>query len=307
MISIEGNAPNVSFDMNKITSQKSFNNMITLYCSNFMLINVTNINPDISNIYFTNLYLREIELHYFKNLNKLIHLSVQTNNINNIKNYTFMDLNELIYLVLSKNNITHIESGAFAGLYYLKILNLAYNSILVLHTDTFNIMNRLGNSLVKNITFINLYTNRLKVIKSRLFVFDKMESIDLSYNQITTIENNAFSINNIDSILLLGNRLSSIDEFVFNTLNIKLLLDVYNNTITCNCELRWIKNHKKMLNHLNRGNNGYIKCHKDTQLLTDYINNLTCNTSKGIYIIYIYIYIYIYICILIICIEFIML
>ena len=113
MISIEGNATNVSFDMNKITSQKSFNNMINLYCSNFMLINLTNINPNISNIYFTNLYLREIELHYFKNLNKLIHLSVQTNNINNIKNYTFMDLNELIYLVLSKNNITHIESGAF--------------------------------------------------------------------------------------------------------------------------------------------------------------------------------------------------
>ena len=62
-------------------------------------------------------------------------------------------------------------------------------------------MNRLGNSLVKNITFINLQINRLKVIKSRLFVFDEMESIVLSDNQITTIENNAFSIKNIDSII----------------------------------------------------------------------------------------------------------
>ena len=206
------------------------------------------------------------------------------NSVNTIRNYTFIDLNELVYLGLIENNITHIESGAFSGLYYLDNLDLNYNAILGLHADTFKIMNRLGNILAKNISFINLFESKLKVIKSRLFVFDKMELIDLSYNQITTLENNSFFIIFIKDIYLEGNMLSSINEYVFHNININVSLSIFKNIITCNCELHWILKHEKMLGHLNNKANANIECNNDTQLLKDYVENSTCISTKGIYI-----------------------
>ena len=270
--------------MDKTIFQKSFNKIKTLDCRNFKLINLTNLNTDIYRIYLYNVYLREIELHYFKNLKKLYFLSITYNSVNTIRNYTFIDLNELVYLVLQNNYITHIECGAFSGLYYLAYLDINYNAILGLHTDTFKIMNRLGNILAKNISFINLSESKLKVIKSRLFIFDKMESIDLSYNQITTLENNTFSIIFINYIYLEGNMLSSIDEYVFHNININLLLSIFENIITCNCDLHWIVKHEKMLGHLNNEENANIECNNDTQLLKDYVENSTCISTKGIYI-----------------------
>ena len=272
----------VSVNLNNKIFQKSLTNITRLLCMNFRLSNFTNVNTGIEEISFSNLSLRNIELHYLKNLNKLIHLSITLNNVNIINNFTFKDLNKLEYLNLTQNNIKNIESIAFKGLYSLRVLDLNYNSILELHIDTFKIMDQSGNRLAKIITNINLQKSKLKVIRSRLFIFDEMDSIDLSYNQITDIEKNAFTIKNIVSLKLQGNQLSSIDEYIFHTINIMLLLSIFDNKIICNCDLKWIERHTKMLEHLNHNANINIKCQNDKQLLTSYIENSTC---KGIYMI----------------------
>ena len=282
----------VSVNLNNKIFQKSLTNITRLLCMNFILSNLTNLNTVIEKISFSNLSIQNIELHYFKKLIKLKYLSIQLNDLNIIKNFTFEDLKKLEYLTLTENNITNIESSSFKGLYSLRVLDLNYNAILELHIDTFKIMDQSGNHLAKIITNINLRKSKLKVIRSRLFVFDEMDSIDLSYNQITYIEKNAFSIKNILYLNLRGNNLSSIDEYVFHTINITLLLSIFDNKIICNCDLQWIERHTKMLEHLNHNANKNIKCQKDEQLLTSYIENSTC---KGIFMISIYIYIYIYI------------
>ena len=205
-----------NFNLNtKIIVYKSPNNIIKLLCMNFKLINVTNLNTDIKEISFYNLSMRNIGLHYFKNLNKLHHLTITSNDLNIIKNFTFEDLNKLEYLILTYNNIQNIESSSFKGLYSLRVLYLNFNAILELHIDTFKIMDQTENRLAKVLTNINLQESKLKVIRSKLFVFDEMDSIDLSYNQTTDIEKNAFFIKNIVYLNLQGNKLSPIDEYVY--------------------------------------------------------------------------------------------
>ena len=280
----------VSVNLNNKFFQKSLTNITRLLCMNFSLSNLTNLNTGIEKITLSNLSMRNIELHYFKKLIKLKYLSINFNVLNIIKNFTFEDLNKLEYLILTNNNIENIESNAFKGLYYLRVLDLNYNSILELHIDTFKIMVQSGNRLVKHITNINLRKNNLKVIKSRLFVFDHMYSIDLSYNQITKIENNAFYFETILYLNLQGNHLSSLDEYVFYTINIKSLLSISDNKIKCNCYLQWIGTHTKMWKYLNNTVNENITCYKDNQLLTHYIENVQCS-RKGIFKISIYIYI----------------
>ena len=270
----------ISVNLNNKIFQKSLTNITRLLCMNFKLLNLTHLNNGIEQIYFSNLSIRNIELHYFKNLIKLKHLTIHLNNLNIIKNFTFENLKKLEYLILTYNNITNIESSSFKGLYSLRVLDLNFNTILELHIDTFKIMDQSRNHLVKIITNINLHKSKLKVIRSRLFVFDVMESIDLSYNQITVIENNAFSIKNILYLNLRGNKLSSIDEYVFHTINITIVFDIFDNKIICNCNLQWIERHTKMFEHLNHFFNKNIKCNEEEQLLTSYIENATC---KGIY------------------------
>ena len=275
----------VSLDLNNKIFQNSLKNINKLVCWNFKLKNLTTLNTNILNIEFNNLFLRKIELHYFKNLKKLRHLIIRMNDIEKIKNKTFIDLNELIELKLGDNKIKYIESNAFAGLYYLQKLDLTLNIILELHVDTFNIMDRVGNSRVKNITFIKLHRSDLAVIKSRSFVFGEMESIDLSDNIIYTIEQNAFSFIKINYILLERNYLSSIDEHVFTTLNINILLSIYENDIQCNSSLYWIATHTEMLSHLNNQTNKDIQCYNYNIQLVNYVEHLQCTSIKGIIII----------------------
>ena len=253
-----------------------------LECRNFRLQNFPHLNAEMIQIIFDNMYMRQIELYYFKNLTKLQLLKVSGNDINTIKDRTFTDLEQLEMLILNKNNITNIESDAFIGLYKLIRLELTNNAIVNLHVDTFKIMDCSGTNLTGNLIYISVRKNEIKVIKSSLFVLRGMTTLNLAYNQITMIENNSLP-NNIDSLYLEGNHLSSIDKRVFYEINIKKLT-IFENEIECNCNLNWIENHSKMKVHLNNGENQYMKCYKDTQLLKTYIEHVICITIKGIYI-----------------------
>ena len=281
----------VSLVLNASIFKKRFRYITILYCINFTLVNFSNINNNIEYILFERLNIHYLELHYFKNLNKLTNLSIIFNNISVIQNCTFNDLHKLNHLNLTENNIEHIESRAFAGLYSLVVLDLNFNSILELDIHTFRITNNLGNSLTKTIQYIKLQGSKLQIIKSRSFIFDNMTSIDLSYNQINIIEKNGFDIKTISIINLKGNTLSMIDIHVFSSIIIIDILFLFDNDIKCDCELHWIKNHTEMLKQLNQQTNIDIQC--GTIQLLEYIEYLNCPSAKGNIYIYIYIYIYI--------------
>ena len=106
----------VSLILNDSLFQKRFRDITKLNCLNFKLVNFTKINNNIEYIWFYNLNIHYLELHYFKNLYKLKILKIFFNNISVIQNFTFNDLHKLNHLNLTNNNIEHIESRAFAGL-----------------------------------------------------------------------------------------------------------------------------------------------------------------------------------------------
>ena len=242
-LSIHGDGV-VSLVLNSSIFQNRIENITTLRCYRFRLINLTTVNINIKRIEFNNLHIQLLESHYFKDLYELTYLKIRDNNISTIQNKTFMDLRKLNKLLLSYNHITHIASNAFAGLYSLLLLDLNFNSLSVLDAHTFRINTNIGFNITKTIRYIRLLKSELKIIKSRLFIFDDMSSIDLSYNKISSIEQNAFDIKIIENIYLEGNKLSTISKQVFYSITIKNVLRVYGNKITCDCELYWIKNHE---------------------------------------------------------------
>ena len=289
---------NASYSVNNSIFKQSLQRIEYLICSDFKLVNFTNLNTDIKKIHFNNLSLRKIEHNYFKNLTKLKVLRITNNNINIIETLTFINLNKLTCLHLNNNKINTIEAYAFTGLYSIRYLNLADNSIVNLHIETFRIMDRTLTYLSKTLTHIFLEKNKLIEIKSGLFIFDNMNVLNLSNNQITTIQINSFNITNIEYIYLEGNQLSSIDKLVFYNIHITKSLTIFNNTIKCNCALTWITKHTKMLSHLNRKANRNIRCYNyNRTLLLNYIRKKICITITGIFrnIIHSHAYIYIYI------------
>ena len=265
----------VSLTLNAAIFRGAFESIEILRCENFELIDFKGANTAaLKRIVFSNLRIRRIEKHYFRNLRKLERLSVVLNNINKIENYAFKGLGELTTLNISNNNISIIEPSAFVGLYRLMSLDINRNSILELGSRTFSIANAVGSRLTRTIKNINLKKSRLKIIESGSFIFDEMNTIDLSHNRIAVINKNAFDVKSILYLNLEGNRLTAIARNVFHDLNIEIKLILFNNEIVCDCELRWIRNHDEMRTQLRSYENKDIRC--GNVELSRYIEDMKC-------------------------------
>ena len=268
---------NLEIDLNfAIINISSLNTLHTIICFDMKLINISNITTNIQTLSFNNVYLNNIRSYFFTNLTKLESLNITDNNINKIFNYTFKDLSSLVVLELTKNNIKYIESGSFDGLIKLNSLNLNYNSITEFKAGTFAIYNKIGTYGI-----IKIRGNKLRHIKSGLFISHSIREIDISNNLISSIEINAFNTSQLEVLKVDNNKLSTLDEHVFGNLTNLSILTIFNNTINCNCEqLKWVFNHP-ILHLLNSSANSYIKCNNENTYLLTFDN---CTRNKGIYI-----------------------
>ena len=151
-----------------------FDNIDTLGFNNFKLINISNINTNITYLIFNNVSWTSIKSYYFTDLINLHTLHIFRNNISIIHNYTFKDLINLLDLELHLNNITYIETGAFYGLVRLGYLNLDSNALVELNMDTFNIYNK-----IKIFEYISILKNPIKSIKSGIFISNNINTLHL--------------------------------------------------------------------------------------------------------------------------------
>ena len=275
---------NIDLDFSKF--QIPFDNIDRLECNLFKLIHFSNININVTYLYFVHSNWTNITSYYFSGLSKLQYLIIKYNNISSIKNNTFKGLISVFDLVLKHNYIVNIEAGAFDGLIRLSRLRLSYNSLVELNTGTFTIFNKL-----EGYEFINIRGNRLKMIKRGLFDSENIETIDLSNNSIISIESGAFNVTLKRLKLLLNNVLSTIAENVFGRLKNMRNITIYNNKINCNCKkLNWIfnkVNNSKILKFLNSSVNNFVKCYELNMNLFGFMKK-KCTNNRGIYI-YIYI------------------
>ena len=265
----------VDIDLDFTKFEFPFDNLQLLKCYNFKLINISNINTNVTYLIFNNVSWTSIKSYYFTDLINVHALNIFSNNISIIHNYTFKDLINLSDLALHLNNITYIESGAFYGLVRLEYLNLDSNALVELNMDIFNIYNKL-----QIFQYISITRNPIKSIKSGIFISNNIKGLYLSDNYIDSIEINAFNVK-----LKILKIHSSNAQHIFVKLK-KIKIDtLLNHTIMCNCQTFNTFNHS-ILKLMNISKHYYIGC------IQIKIVAMTCTHIKGKYI-YIYIYIYI--------------
>ena len=260
----------------------TFDNLESLKCSNFKLMNISNVNINLVFLIFDNVYWTSIPTYFLEHLIQLELLVINHNNIRIIHNYTFKSLISLYHLELNNNNITYIEADAFYGLVNLLYLELNYNSLVELCMDTFNIYNK-----IVVFEYIEIQNNRLNIIKSGLCFSNYIHKLDLSNNIINSIEINAFDIKLkiLKSDINVGT-LSTIAETMFGNLRELKNDTILNDTIMCNCQIfNWNFNNTILI-LMNIFKHYYIGCNQLENI------SMTCTHIKGKYI-YIYIYIYI--------------
>ncbi|EGI60471.1 PREDICTED: slit homolog 1 protein [Acromyrmex echinatior] len=157
-------------------------------------------------------HLREVPARVFSHLTQLNSLELDGNQITHVDANAFIGLEEnLQYLRLGDNNLHMVPSDALRRLHRLRHLDLRSNNITVLPEDAFT---GYGDS----ITFLNLQKNMIKILPPLVF------------------EN----LNSLETLSLQNNRLTHIPEEVTeNIVDTLRHIDMTDNPLICDCELRW--------------------------------------------------------------------
>lgn len=130
-------------------------------------------------------HISTIEDYTFERLNRLFSLKLQKNQLQEIRQHTFSGLGVLHVLNLNQNKIRVIENGAFDGLNHLQFLHLQQNQLENLYDSVFHGLTRLID--------ISLSENRIHVINKSLQFLNNIKKIDLNHNQITDLDLNEFA------------------------------------------------------------------------------------------------------------------
>ncbi|XP_031826326.1 uncharacterized protein LOC116424252 isoform X2 [Nomia melanderi] len=156
--------------------------------------------------------LREVPARVFSHLTQLNSLELDGNRITHVDPDAFIGLEEnLQYLRLGDNNLHSVPSDALRRLHRLRHLDLRSNNITALPEDAFT---GYGDS----ITFLNLQKNLIKVLPPLVFEnLNSLETLNLQNNKLTQIS-------------------EEVTENIVDTLRI---IDITDNPLVCDCELRW--------------------------------------------------------------------
>ncbi|XP_076162218.1 uncharacterized protein LOC143144078 isoform X2 [Ptiloglossa arizonensis] len=156
--------------------------------------------------------LREVPARVFSHLTQLNSLELDGNQITHVDPDAFIGLEEnLQYLRLGDNNLHSVPSDALRRLHRLRHLDLRANNITVLPEDAFT---GYGDS----ITFLNLQKNLIKVLPPLVFEnLNSLETLHLQNNKLTQIP-------------------EEVTENIVDTLR---HIDITDNPLICDCELRW--------------------------------------------------------------------
>ncbi|XP_076662828.1 uncharacterized protein LOC143366019 isoform X2 [Andrena cerasifolii] len=153
--------------------------------------------------------LTKVPTKALQTLDMLRKLEMQENKITAIQEDNFQE--NLQYLRLGDNNLHSVPSDALRRLHRLRHLDLKANNITMLPEDAFT---GYGDS----ITFLNLQKNLIKVLPPLVF------------------EN----LNSLETLNLQNNKLLHIPEEVTeNIVDTLRNIDITDNPLVCDCELRW--------------------------------------------------------------------
>ncbi|XP_043803988.1 slit homolog 2 protein isoform X3 [Apis laboriosa] len=163
--------------------------------------------------------LTKVPTQALRTLNMLKKLEMQENRIASIQEGDFEE--NLQYLRLGDNNLHSVPSDALRRLHRLRHLDLKANNITALSEDAFT---GYGDS----ITFLNLQKNLGDV---SFFLFPRIKILPP-----VVFEN----LNSLETLNLQNNKLVHIPEEVTeNIVDTLRHIDITDNPLVCDCELRW--------------------------------------------------------------------
>lgn len=204
--------------------------------------------------------LTKIPTAALSSLDMLKKLEMQENRIRTIEEGDFEGLKNLDYLGLGHNRIQKVPARAFFHLTQLNSLELDGNEIVEVDPDAF-----IG--LEENLQYLRLGENDLHAVPSdALRRLHRLRHLDLRANNITVLPEDAFTgygdsitflnlqknlikelpplvfenLNSLETLNLQNNKLTLIPEEVTETIIDTLRhIDITDNHLICDCELRW--------------------------------------------------------------------
>ncbi|XP_054258607.1 chaoptin-like [Macrosteles quadrilineatus] len=173
-------------------------------------------------LYLGNNKIGGLSPNVFNNLSLQV-LTLNHNNIDELRRGTFFGLHELQILNLSFNKIKFLQSGLFSNLTRLRVLRLAHNHLKSVTAKMFE------NTVLEK---LDLSHNEILHVPDLENVKSTMRELDLSFNYLEYLENNVFrKIPYLTTLNLCNNRLTILPTNVFSGLNNLLNLRICSNPL----------------------------------------------------------------------------
>ncbi|KAK2584463.1 hypothetical protein KPH14_006838 [Odynerus spinipes] len=180
--------------------------------------------------------IRSIEEGDFEGLKSLDSLGLAHNRIQTVPARAFFHLTQLNSLELDGNEIAHVDPDAFIGLEEnLQYLRLGDNNLHAVPSDALRRLHRLRH--------LDLRANNITVLPEDAFTGygDSITFLNLQKNLIKELPPLVFeNLNSLETLNLQNNKLTHIPEEVTETIVDTLRhIDITDNPLICDCELRW--------------------------------------------------------------------
>lgn len=189
-------------------------------------LQISNANPNITTLTFTNTNFTSIPKDTFVNFPKVKIFYVISNNLDTLLSSSFQNANQLTQLSFSSNQISTIPNQAFSLCTALTSLTFYSNPITTLSGNPFA-----GLTKLQYLTFEDIPFNSFD---SSIFVdVPALQNLDMTNCSLDSIDKDFLSTNlNITDIKLYDNDIVTIEAGAFNTLVALNYLDVSYNMLT---------------------------------------------------------------------------
>lgn len=208
--------------------------------------------------------IKNLTKEIFAHLEELKELHLCSNDISVVKDNVFEKLRNVHHLSLFSNKIERFFSYSFNGLISLKLLDVHDNLLNEMPTQSLVLLTQLEELNIGMNSFFTLGSGAFENLLSlkKLYVshcvnlthlsknvFNELENLlylEISFNpKIKTLDLHIFkSLTALRRLVLRGNGLNSIEQDLLNLQSLQYL-DLRDNSLVCNCSLKWLQDVEK--------------------------------------------------------------
>lgn len=242
----------IDFSWNSIQSVTPFNYTVLASTLTYLNLNHNQISVISDNAFSLLKNLAQLDLSYnsisgemlheivFEGLTALQELYIEGNPLQHLKTntFSFMEMPALTYLDLSNCTISEMDKSSL-DLPSLQHLDLSWNLLEGINRDSFQMLTHLN--------VLDMSHNNIKVL-SEVPYLPEIVTMYFDNNGMEKLSIKEGIVLYADNIQKLYLRNNNIEKFTIDSLPLELAtlseIDMSNNPLVCNCEMKWIKMEK---------------------------------------------------------------